>query len=138
MLIESTTLAVALVAVWKLSWPAAMKALRSARLPLRVSALLVPPTVTEPLLVALRVPLGTEKVAVTVFEPASGSAKLMPVRTLAWSSVTLRVAGAVICGASFTAVTLSTLVARLLSAVPSLTWKLMVRAAVLGASEPLL
>src|SRR5690606_7843229 len=107
-------------------------------LPLRVMALLVPPTVTPPPLVAARLPEATDRMTVTGLLPASASLKLIPVMALGMSSVTPMVAGAATIGASLTAVTLTVLVAGVLSSSPSLTTKLTVRLAVLGASLLLL
>ncbi|MNF72001.1 hypothetical protein D3C84_539620 [compost metagenome] len=106
MAIVSITLAVALLAVVKPRPLAAMKALMSATVPVRVRLPVPePPTLTPPPLVAARVPLATLKVAVTLPLPASTSAKLMPVRAAGTSSVTAMETGAVMLGASFTAST---------------------------------
>ncbi|MCY1271194.1 hypothetical protein D9M68_247840 [compost metagenome] len=100
----SVTLAVALLAVVKLSPLAAMKALRSARLPVSVRVPVPePPTLTPLALVAARVPLATLKVAVRLPAPASISVKLMPVRAVVTSSFTAMEPGAVMVGPSFTA-----------------------------------
>ncbi len=66
---------------------------------------------TPPPELALRLPEGTEKVAVTSLVPASTSAKLMPVSALATSSVTPIDAGAVMEGASLTLFRLTVIVA---------------------------
>ncbi|MNJ14516.1 hypothetical protein D3C77_87420 [compost metagenome] len=135
MLTIRVTLAVALLAVVKLRLLPAMKVLILAIVPVRVRAEPVPPTTTPPPLMADKVPEPTEKVTVAVLE--SASLKLMPVTAVAVSSLTDSVAGALTCGVSLTAVTLTVLVATVLSRLPSLIWKLTVRLAVLGASDRL-
>ncbi|MDT4805815.1 hypothetical protein FQZ97_386310 [compost metagenome] len=134
MLAVRVTLAVALLAVMKATLLAAMKALMLAMLPVRVSALAVPPTMTLPPLLAVRLPEPTASVTVTLFVPASASLKLMPVMALATSSVTARVAGAETCGVSLVPLTLTDLLAAVLSRAPSLTVKLTVRVPPSGAS----
>ena len=100
------TLAVASWAVLKVRPLAATKKLISDRLPDRVSSPVPEPATVTPMpVVALRVPLATENVAVTMLMPASTSVKLKPLITLDTSSVTLMDGGALITGASFTAAT---------------------------------
>ncbi len=82
-----------------------MNALMSAIVPANVSAIGSPPTVTPPPLVAANLPSGTVSITVTGLLPASTSAKLISVRALATSSVTVMLAGAVTVGASLTGVT---------------------------------
>ena len=115
MLAVSVTSAVALAAVVKLTLLPAIKVLMLLMLPVRVNALLVPPIVTPPPLVAARLPEVTDRVTVTELLPASTSLKLMPVMALGVSSVTPMVIGAVTSGASLTAVILTVLVAAVLS-----------------------
>ncbi len=74
-------------------------------LPVRVSSLEVPPTVTSRVEAAARAPAPTLRVAVTGLVPASTSLKLMPMSGLATSSVTVTSDGMLTVGASLTAVT---------------------------------
>ena len=87
------------------TFDAAMNALRFVMSPASVRFEDVPPTVTPPPLVALRTPDGTARLTDTLALPASTSLTRMPVSGEATSSVTLMLAGAVMPGASFTAVT---------------------------------
>src|SRR5690606_16451644 len=103
----NVTLPVAFSAVVYITLLAAINALTSAIVPANVSALAVPPTITPPPLVAASEPPGTDNVTIIIPGPASTSAKLMPVSAAGTSSVTAMVAGAVITGASFTAVTVT-------------------------------
>ena len=75
----------------------------AAKVPVSVSALALPPTTTPAPLVAVRLPAGTLKVAVTLPLPASTSLKLMPLSLVATSSVTAILAGAPMVGVSLMA-----------------------------------
>ncbi|WP_372828497.1 hypothetical protein, partial [Polaromonas sp.] len=69
--------------------------------------------------------------------PSAASEIDKPVMALLVSSIVVCAPGTVLAGASFTAATVTVLVAtllRLLSDCPSLTWKLMLRLAVVGLS----
>src|SRR5690606_23103821 len=103
----SVTSTVAFIAVVKATFPEATKALISAIVPVKVTALAVPPTVTSEPETAESEPLGTENVAVTAAAPASTSLKLIPVSGVCTSSTTAIVAGAVVIGASLTATTVT-------------------------------
>ncbi len=116
----SVTSEVALLAVVKTTPAAAINALISLMLPVRVMALLVPPTVTPPALVALRLPLGTDRVTLTSALPASASENEMPVSAPGISSVMAMDGGAVITGASLTALTTMSKVSLTLPPLPSL------------------
>src|SRR5690606_27031020 len=115
--------------------PAVINALMSDTVPVRVTTLAEPPTVIPDPLMADKVPLGTENVAVTFAAPASGSAKLIPLRAVARPSTNLMIAGRVTDGAVFTASMLTVRVAEALVLVPSFTAKLTVLADVFGAAE---
>jgi hypothetical protein len=132
------TAVVALLAVVKVTLLAAMKALMLLTLPVRVRAELVPPAVTPPPLVAASDPLPTDRVAVTLPAAASASAKLMPVRALATSSVTEMPPGTVATGASLTAAMVTVRVPAAAAAFLSVAVKVTVRSPLAGASLLLL
>ena len=79
--------------------PDARKALSADNVPCRTRALPVPATLTPPLPVADSAPVETVNVAVRLPLPASGSEKEIPFSDEATSSVTMKLAGAVIAGA---------------------------------------
>ncbi|MNR31263.1 hypothetical protein D3C85_1487630 [compost metagenome] len=112
-----------------------MKALMLPIEPVSVRADAVPPTVTPPPLVALRLPAATLRVTVTLLLPASRSLKLMPVMAVATSSLTAILPGTVTIGASLVVPTVRVRLAVALKLLPSLTAKPMVRVAVAGVSE---
>ena len=116
----SVTSEVTLLAVVNTTPAAEINVLMSLMLPVRVMALLVPPTVTPAALVALRLPLGTDRVTVTGEVPASTSLKLMPLRSPGSSSKMAMDGGAVITGASLTALTTISKVSLTLPPLPSL------------------
>lgn len=82
------TLAVALDAVVNVRLPPLMKLLSAVSVPFNTRDVPLPLTVTPPPVLAERLPEGTEKVAVRLPAPASGSMKEMPVIVLGTSSVT--------------------------------------------------
>ena len=88
----------------------AKNALMLAKLPVNVSAVAVPPTVTPPLDVAARVPEGTASVTVITPEAASTSEMARPTKGVAWLTVCVMEAGSVLTGASLTAVTVTVIV----------------------------
>ena len=112
-----------------------MKLLMAVRVPVRVSALEVPPTVTPAALVAARLPEPTLSVTVPPLE--SESLMLIRLITEATSSTTTVFAGAVITGESSTAVTVMLRLNPEESRLPSLTWNCTVRVEVEGASDRL-
>ena len=116
----SVTSEVTLLAVVNTTPAAEINVLMSLMLPVRVMALLVPPTVTPPALVALRLPLGTDRVTLTSALPASASENEMPVSAPGISSVMAMDGGAVITGASLTALTTMSKVSLTLPPLPSL------------------
>ncbi|GAB7529226.1 hypothetical protein PS3A_16350 [Pseudomonas sp. 3A(2025)] len=113
----------------------AMKLLIAVMVPVRVSALDVPPTVTPPPLLAARLPEPTLRVRVPLLE--STSLMLIWLIAEATSSTTRVLAGALISGVSSTAVRAMVRLNAEESRLPSLTLNCTVRVKVEGASARL-
>ena len=105
----------------------------AASVPVKVSALAVPPTTTPLPDTAVKLPAGTESVMVTLPAPASTSPKLKPVSLVATSSVTAMLAGDVMVGVSLTAITLLIVTVAGAEIAPTLS----VTVKVIGATGPL-